>query len=353
MTVNRPAGPRRLGRRVAVALALVLAVGASVLGPRLRHDSKRDDANTSTVATSPSATGPTWSAQTFDTSGGPPVPTNGAYVGAWVFPEPFDQRGRVSAVRRFESQIGTRLRLVHIYRSWTDPIGTSSDLAFAKRGSYLQISWATPDLKLVTDGSQDKLIAQRARQIKALPTKVLLQIRWEMDRPNLRHVIHDPATFIAAWHHIRAIFIKQHVTNVGWTWCPTAAGFADGTAQTFYPGDGEVDWICADVYPVEPWIKGKYESFPMLAQAFLTWAAAHPTKPILIGEMGVSVTYGARRPRWISEAQQYISTHPQIKGISWFDENKPDSPAYYALALHDPPSLAAFASLAQNPYFQP
>ena len=350
--VNRPAGRRRITWWVAGALALVLAVGASVLGLRLWHNPKRDDANASTVATSSSATGP-MSAQKFDTRGGPPVPTTGAYLGAWVRPEPFNQRGRVSAVRRFESQIGTRLRLVHIYRSWADPIGTPSDRAFAKRGSYLQISWPTPDLRLVTDGSQDKLIAQRARQIKALPTKVLLQIRWEMDRPNLRRVIHDPTTFIAAWHHIRAIFIKQHVTNVGWTWCPTAAGFADGIAQTFYPGDREVDWICADVYPVEPWIKGKYESFPMLAQAFMTWAAAHPTKPILIGEMGVSIAYGPRRPEWISEAQQYISAHPQIKAVSWFDENKPDRPAYYDLALRDQPSLAAFASLAQNPYFQP
>ena len=70
-------------------------------------------------------------------------------------------------------------------------------------------------------------------------------------------------------------------------------------------------------------------------------------------EMGVSVTYGPRRPKWIREAQQYISAHPQIKAISWFDESKPGSPVYDDLALHDQPSLAAFASLAQNPYFQP
>ena len=349
MTDNRSA---RRGRLRWVAGALAIVVGALLVVPRLSHDSKRESADPSSAAASPSVTGPTSSPQKFDTRGGPPVPDSGAYLGAWVLPEPFSQSGRVAAVRRFESQIGTRLRLIHIYRRWGDPIGTPSDLAFAKRGSYLQISWPTPDLRLVTNGSQDKLIAQRARQIKALPTKVLLQIRWEMDRPNLRHVIHSPATYIAAWHHIQAIFAKQHVTNVGWAWCPTAAGFATGAAQKYYPGDGAVDWICTDVYPVEPWIKGKYESFPMLVQAFMTWAAAHPTKPILIGEMGVGVTYGARRPQWIREAQRYITEHPQIKAISWFDEKKPGSPAYYDLALTDKPSLAAFASLAQNAYFQ-
>jgi hypothetical protein len=270
-----------------------------------------------------------------------------------VLPEPFSQSGRVASVRRFEARIGTRLRLVHLYRRWADPIGTPSDLAFARRGSYLQISWPTPDLKLVVNGSQDKLIAQRARQIRALPTEVLLQIRWEMDRPNLRNVIHGPTMFIAAWKHIQAIFVKQHVTNVGWAWCPTASGFGNGTAQRYYPGDDAVDWICTDVYPVKPWIKGKYESFPVLAQAFMAWAATHPTKPILIGEMGVGVTYGARRPKWIREAQRYITANPQIKAISWFDETKPNSPAYYDLALRDRPSLAAFASLATNPYFKP
>jgi hypothetical protein len=185
MTDNRSARRGRLGW---VAGALAIVVGALLVVPRLSHDAKRDSTDPSTAAASPSGTGPT-SRQKFDTRGGPPVPDSGAYLGAWVLPELFSQSGRVAAVRRFEAQIGTRLRLIHIYRRWGDPIGTPSDVAFARRGSYLQLSWATPDLKLVTDGSQDKLIAQRARQIKALPTEVLLQIRWEMDRPNLRHVV--------------------------------------------------------------------------------------------------------------------------------------------------------------------
>jgi hypothetical protein len=350
MTGNPPKESGRLGWWVAGALALVLVVGAIVILPRLGDDPKHDASVPTGGSSAPTSVS---SAPQLTTPDGPPVPASGAYVGAWVRPEPFSQPGRVAAVRRFESQIGTRLKLVHLYRRWEDPIGTRSDLAFARRGSYIQLSWGTPDLKLVTDGSQDKLIAQRARQIKALPTKVLLQIRWEMDRPNLRNVIHGPATYIESWKHIRAIFARQHVTNVGWAWCPTAAGFGTGLAQKYYPGDRWVDWICADVYPTEPWIKGKYESFPTLAQPFMAWAATHPTKPILIGEMGVGVTYGKRRPRWIHEAQRYITAHPQIKAISWFDENKPDSPAYYDLALRDRPSLAAFASLAMNPYFQP
>jgi hypothetical protein len=39
------------------------------------------------------------------------------------------------------------------------------------------------------------------------------------------------------------------VQNAAWVWCPTANGFADGQAAAFYPGNNEVDWICADAYP--------------------------------------------------------------------------------------------------------
>src|ERR671935_1313306 len=112
---------------------------------------------------------------------GPPVPSAGAYLGAWVQPEPFSQVGRVQSVERFESAISAQLRIVHLYRRWDQPFGTASDLAFARRGSYLLLSWATPDLTEVISGSQDRLIDQRAAQIAALPTKVFLEVQWEMD----------------------------------------------------------------------------------------------------------------------------------------------------------------------------
>ena len=107
----------RSARRVRlwwVAGALAIVVGALLVVPRLSHDSKRESADPSTAAVSPSVTGATSSPQKFNTRGGPPVPDSGAYLGAWVLPQPFSQAGRVAAVRRLESHIGTRLRLIHI-----------------------------------------------------------------------------------------------------------------------------------------------------------------------------------------------------------------------------------------------
>jgi hypothetical protein len=284
---------------------------------------------------------------------GPPVPGSGAYLGAWVQPEPFSQAGRTQSIERFESAIGTRLRVVHLYRKWNQAVGTASDLAFARRGSYLLISWSTPDLNMVISGSQDALIGQRAAQIAALPTKVFLEIRWEMDRPNLARVVHGPKTFLAAWSRIRSIFAARHVSNVAWTWCPTAGGFDNGTAAPYYPGDRSVDWICADVYPKTPWIANDYEPFPVLADAFITWASHHP-RPIIIGEFAAPASYGNRRPGWIATAGRYIKAHPQIKAVAWFDQTSSVDPAYYHFALQDDaPSLDAFASMARSSYFGP
>lgn len=331
---------------IGVGVVIVLAVAALIVIPRL---GKKDDNGTPPVSYSST---PSTARQSYDVRGGPPVPKTGAYVGAWVVPKPFSQPGRVDSVERFERSIGAQLRFVHLYRKWDQAVGTESDLAFAERGSYLLLSWATPDLNTVVNGSQDKLIAERARQIKALPTQVFLEIRWEMDRPNLRSLVHSPATYIAAWKHIQAIFAEQGVHNVAWTWCPTAGGFDNGTANAYYPGDSAVDWICADIYPKTPWVKGKYEPFPTLAQAFMTWAAGHPTKPIIVGEYGVGVSYGARRAQWITEAAQYFVAHPQIKAVGWFDEAK-DDVAYNDLTLTDSASLAAYSKFAQTPYFKP
>ena len=284
---------------------------------------------------------------------GPPVPASGAYLGAWVQPQPFSQVGRVQSVERFESAISTQLRIVHLYRKWEQPVGTASDLAFARRGTYFLLSWATPDLSKVISGSQDRLISERAAQIAALPTKAFLEIQWEMDRPNLARVVHNPKTYIAAWNHIQSIFAARHVTNVAWTWCPTAAGFDNGTAPAYYPGDDAVDWICADIYPKTPWVANDYETFPTLAKAFMAWASHRP-KPVIIGEFAAATSYGDRRPDWITAAALYIQAHPQIKAAAWFDQTRPEDPAYYHFALEgDAGSLEAFGALAGSSYFQP
>jgi hypothetical protein len=254
----------------------------------------------------------------------------------------------VASTERFQSAIHHQLDFVHLYRKWGMRIGTPSDLAYARSGKYLLVSWPAIDTRRVASGAVDTTVRSTARQIAALPTKVFLEFRWEMDRPGLRNVVHGPADYIAAWDHVRQIFASEQVSNVAWTWCPTAAGFRSGTAQAYYPGDSAVDWVCADVYPTTPWKVGDYEAFPTLAEPFMEWASRHP-KPIMIGEFAVGRSYGSQRKRWIEDAGAYIKAHPQIKALAWFEQSLPGDPSYYNWALEgDEPALSAFAGLAND-----
>ena len=239
-----------------------------------------------------------------------PAPARGAYFGAWVNPTMYGQHGHIGAVNALQEQIGRRLDIVHTYLRQPAQFPNASDLAWVRQGSTLLVSWALNDSRGIVAGEWDASIRQRAQELKALGKPVFLEWRWEMDRPNIRFAVGTPADYIAAWRHIRLIFAEQHVTNVAWVWCPTARGFASGSAQAYYPGNGEVDWVCADAYP-RP---GTRASFADVIRPFLSWAARHP-KPIMIGEYGVPQSYGeASRSAMAARGRADGSARPPDQG---------------------------------------
>ena len=277
-----------------------------------------------------------------------PAPATGAYFGAWVDPTMYGKHGHIPAVNSLQRQIGRRLDIVHTYLRQPAAFPTPSVLAWVRQGSTLLVSWALNDSKGIAAGAWDASIRQRAQEFKALGKPMFLEWRWEMDRPNIRFGVGSPADYVAAWKHIRQIFAEQHVTNVAWVWCPTARGFASGSAQAYYPGNSEVDWVCADTYP-RP---GSRASFAAIIQPFLTWAARHP-KPIMIGEYGVPQSYGAPlRAQWLREAQQTVVRNRQIKALVYFDSDTTHTSPESSFGLEAGP-LAAFRGIADNRYFNP
>jgi Glycosyl hydrolase family 26 len=281
-------------------------------------------------------------------SAAPAVPARGAYVGAWVQPASYTQPGYVSAVDTLQRQIGRRLDIVHTYLRQPATFPTSSDLAFVRQGSMLLVSWALNGSRAIMSGRDDQAIRQRAAELRSIGKPVFLEWRWEMDRPNLRSLVGSPADYIAAWKHIRRIFAAEHATNVAWVWCPTANGFARGDAAAYYPGDAEVDWLCADAYPGS----GPQRSFDQVTQPFLAWAASHP-KPIIIGEFGVPLSYGTQmRTQWLQAAGATVKAHPQIKALLYFDSNTDGTKPQTSFALSGSP-LGAFRKITDQHYFNP
>ena len=277
-----------------------------------------------------------------------PAPARGAYFGAWVDPTMYGQHGHIGAVNALQAQIGRRLDIVHTYLRQDAAFPNASDLAWMRQGSMLLVSWALNDTRGIAAGEWDASIRQRAREFKALGKPVFLEWRWEMDRPNIRSQIGTPADYVAAWKHIRLIFADEHVTNVAWVWCPTARGFASGRAQAYYPGNNEVDWVCADAYP-RP---GTQASFADVVHPFLAWAARHP-EPIMIGEYGVPQSYDAKhRAQWLHDAEQTVVRDRQIKALVYFDSNTTRTSPETSYGLDAGP-LATFRGIADNRYFNP
>jgi hypothetical protein len=280
----------------------------------------------------------------------PVPPARGAWFGAAVTPADYTQANEINAVNTLQQQLGRRLSIVHTYLKWQARFPTTSALTFLAQGNMLLISWAGTDTRQIAAGADDAWIRARAAQVKALGKPVFLEWRWEMDRPILRGQVRSGPDYIRAWDRIRSVFAAAGVRNAAWVWCPTAAGFADGRAAAYYPGDGQVDWVCADAYPGY----GTYATFAATVSPFLAWAARHD-KPVMIGEFGVPVSYGdTRRAAWLRAARQVVLADTQIKALLYYDSNPAGQGPQGSYALDgDNAALAALRAIARQPYFNP
>ena len=277
------------------------------------------------------------------------VPASGAYLGAYVEPTAYTQSGQISAVQSFEHRLGRPLQIVHVYHPWGKPFPTVADKYFVDHGKILLLTWGgAPDTQAIVAGRDDAMIRARAEAVKALGHPIMMEFRHEMDRPNLQWTIHGPAEYIAAWDHVRAIFTAVGATNVSWVWCPTGIGFQDGRAPPFYPGDKEVDWVCADVYATST-----SQSLHAAAAPFLRWASHHH-KPVIIGEFGV-IGNPPGWAAWLTAAGRLPEADHQIKAMAYFDANGVNSSgdAYQFWLGNRPAALSAFAGLLKQPYFRP
>ncbi|GAB1689429.1 glycosyl hydrolase [Krasilnikovia sp. M28-CT-15] len=277
------------------------------------------------------------------------APATGAYVGAWIKPAEFSHGGRLDAVDGLENGLGRRLDIINTYRRFDEMVGTKADRQFVRQGSSLMVSWATGDTRSIVAGYHDQLIRHQAQSIRALKRPVLLRMRWEMDRPNLRAQMWSPQDFVAAWKHVRAVFAAEHVTNVSWVWCPTAEGFARGEAPAFYPGDDQVDWTCVDVYA-----GNLFQPIGALMGPFLRWAAQRH-KPIVVGEFGVARAWGsAGRAAWLRDAARTFKANPQIKAVAYFESDpEGNGPNQQFQLTGDPAAFKAFEALARDRWFNP
>jgi hypothetical protein len=251
------------------------------------------------------------------------VPPEGALFGAHVQHEGEETiASEQAAVEELERDIKRTLDIHNYYYafdaefpSWKEPY----DLA---HGRTPLISWGGTDVDQIVNGTHDALIQKRIDSLKALKEPLFMRWFWEMDgrRASKADDAKSPEKFIAAWQYLWKKFAAAKADNVVWVWCPNARGFKNGEAQPFYPGDEYVDWLCTDGYNWNPGRKGdEWRNFYDIFDASYAFAMEHPSKPLMIGEMGAQERASGEKAAWLKDAQEVMKRMPAIAAVVYFD----------------------------------
>lgn len=362
-------GPGRLGA-VVIALA-TLASCSSAGGP---------DATLPSDSSSPSSESSVSSAPTTSTSSSPSttesVPGETATSVRPIDPDdPWsiefptaETRGallglstELNAERRparwemLETDAGRRYDIGHVFHAWDLAIPTPDDLMHIEDGRLLLISWNGTDTREIAAGMHDDWIRSQARGVRDLDRRVLLRWLWEMDGNRRRAWVHSGPDYVAAWKHIREIFADEGALNAEWVWCPNEFLFwDDGDPEPWYPGDENVDWLCADGYNwAESSTSDEWVDFTEIFGDFYRWAAPRG-KPIMIAETGSGEGEPGAKAEWIRSIPELLEQQlPEIDAVVYFDKDfRRRGHRDWRLDTSES-AYAAWLEISNDPWFDP
>lgn len=273
----------------------------------------------------------------------------GAYFGVHTKVEGADAETK-AATTGLEAALGRRVDINHHFYPWDEAFPTDLERWDIEHGRIPLISWNGRDAYAsdIAKGRHDRLIRDRARQVRDLGDPVMIRWFWEMDGKKKAEWAQSPADYIAAWRHIHDVFVAEGATSVAWVWCPNASAFEDGEAQSFYPGPEYVDWLCADGYNWAPGRDGDpWETFEEIFGAFYLWAAQQ-NQPIMVGEYGVQEDGEGRKAAWVRDALVSVKARfPLMRALIYFNANQD----YDWRMDTTSESSEAFREMANDPWF--
>ncbi len=182
----------------------------------------------------------------------------------------------------------------------------------------------------ITAGTMDSYLRQYARDARAYGGPIWLRPFHEMNGnwyPWCGTVNgNTPQKSIAAWRHIRSLFIQEGATNVLFVWSPNIHSIPWGTSppiKAYWPGEAYVDIMALDGFNFGAIGGRNWNTFESLyTGAYREVAALSPAKPIIVAETGCTAT-GGDKATWISDMFEVIPRKfPRIVGVVWFNSNK-------------------------------
>jgi beta-mannanase len=228
--------------------------------------------------------------------------------------------------KSWESQMGRKFDIVHVYHQWTQNFPTAEERALAAEGRLLLINWKSPgSWPAVANGSQDGQITATATRLKAFGRKLFLAFHPEPE--NDIGAAGQPADYARAFRRVVDVFNKVGADNVIFVW--NMMGFVGGHGDiypTLYPGDQYVDWIAYDPYNWYGCKSGhKTRSFAEITKPFYDWTAAHaPDKPLMLAEYGLreQPASSTSKADWFrDELTQLKTTRTRLKALVYFNND--------------------------------
>lgn len=276
-----------------------------------------------------------------------------------------------NSVLAVESEVGRQLAFTRDYLMWDSAFPTGFETWLGARGTTPMVS--------VKSKLSDGTVVPWASVAAAQPGSALYAqiVSWadrmrDFGYPLYFTYNHEPeaagnagygtaADYVAAWRHIHDIVVAEHATNVHFMWIMTDYAFKVPTtdaryAWKWYPGDAYVDGIAADAYNWSNcrYANGQWQSLATAVSGFMTFGAQHPSKPMWLTEFGSTEGSAGRKAGWIAAAETMLQqpAYSQIVGVSYFNESQAAMPNCSWPIESSASATAAYATMAQDSYFQ-
>ncbi|MHB8793739.1 MAG: Ig-like domain-containing protein [Thermoleophilia bacterium] len=293
------------------------------------------------------------------------------------FPDPQlpdEQLPSVGDLHDFETVIGRQTDVFLWYESISEDFYADNFRPMAQEGRIIQLAWEPHDfsrpatnqpeyrLERITAGDFDNDIKRWARQLRDFGYPIYFRPMCEMngDWVTWGGTVNGntPDDYIPAWRHVHDIFVQEGATNVKWIWSPNRDGStadAQATFNTYYPGDGYVDYIGINgynwgtLYNTPDWTSS-WQSFENVIGYSYDVAVANTSKPVVIAETATTEVGGnaqnGGKGQWIRDAFASLPTRfPRIEMLTWFNINKETDWRVDSSAA----SLGGFRDAVQSP----
>jgi beta-mannanase len=247
-----------------------------------------------------------------------------------------------------ENVLGRHMEGIRDYNSWDSKLFGSSQTWMRDTGHTIFMSIKAQrtngtklkfaDIAAAAPGSQlYKDMQNQAAQIKAFASPVWIIFNHEPEASGSTASGNGPQ-FAAAFRKFVTVMRASGVTNAKYAAVFTGYGFSrkdSGNVANYYPGDGYVDAVGADVYNWASCRSQPWTSMATLTDGITAWGVAHPSKPLIIAEWGSveDKASAGHKAAWIKDTEALFKTaayHQYVAILQWAGINtKPECSFFY------------------------